>query len=421
MSELDKNKNKLIVNFFGSFSMSYNGKTITDKAKNNENQFNYLMQLMTHFATEGVNKNTLLNALFSMRDLNDPNHAIHSVMYNAKKRLQSYGLAKVNYFVQKEGKYYWNPEIEIVEDVKEFEALVKRADEEEDVFVKIALLQEAIYLYQGDFLENQIGLNWITKENWRYRKLFVETVNTLSALLRETGRYDTLLRLGLYASQIQPFSDWETLTMEAYIALGKYEEAYDLFDDTIELYLHQQGIKPSNKMFELINKLGEQFEHSSGSIKEIQEQLKENEDVLGGYKCTYPVFLGIYQAITRISERSGQTIYLMLCTIVDTKGNALTKGEKLEELSARLEEAISTTIRRSDIMNKYNKGQYLVLLMNTTMENCEIIQRRINQKFMVNRQRISVRYYVNPLWGSIWKKHNVIWVFPMRSFYVLCG
>ena len=52
----------------------------------------------------------------------------------------------------------------------------------------------------------------------------------------------------------------------------------------------------------------------------------------------------------------------------------------------------------SDIMNRYNKGQYLVLLMNTTMENCEIIQKRINQKFMVNRQRISVRYYVSALW-----------------------
>ena len=186
--------------------------------------------------------------------------------------------------------------------------------------------------------------------------------------------------------------------MQAYIASGYIEDAYKLFDDTVELYLHEQGIKPSNKMFELINRLGEQFEHSSGSLQEIQDHLREKEGVHGGYDCSYPVFHGIYQAISRISERSGQTIYLMLCTIVDTKGNALTKGEKLEELSPRLEEAIRSTIRRSDIMNKYNKGQYLVLLMNTTMENCQIIQRRIDEKFMINRQRISVRYHVNPLW-----------------------
>ena len=397
MSEDKERDDRLYVTFFGSFSMTYNGKTITDRAKNNENQFNYLMQLMTHFRTEGVSKNVLLNALFSGRDLHNPNHAIHSVMYNAKKRLESYGLPKVNYFVAKEGKYYWNEKVEVVEDVKVFDDLIAMAGKEEDEDYKISLYEEAIYVYQGDFLENQIGLNWITKENWRYRKVFVETVNKLSKLLADKGRYDTMERLGLYASRIQPFSDWETVTMEAYIAAGKFEEAYKLFDDTIEVYLHQQGIKPSNRMFELIDRLGRAFEHNSGSLNEIQDHLREDEETRGGYVCSYPVFHGIYQAIARISERSGQMIYLMLCTIVDTKGNVLTKADKLDELSPRLEEAIRTTIRRSDIMNKYNKGQYLVLLMNTTMENCHIIQKRIDEKFMINRQRISVRYYVNPL------------------------
>ncbi|MBQ1287044.1 MAG: hypothetical protein IIZ28_06105 [Erysipelotrichaceae bacterium] len=398
MSEMEERDDKLTVTFFGSFSMTYNGRTITDKSKNNENQFSYLMQLMTHFREEGVNKNTLLNALFSGRDLNNPNHAIHSVMYNAKKRLESYGLPKVNYFVAREGKYYWTKEVEVVEDVSLFEDFIAMADKEEDIDYRISLYEEAVYIYQGDFLENQIGLGWITKENWRFRKIFVETVNKLSGLLAEKGRFDAMERLGLYAARIQPFSDWETLTMEAYIASGNFDKAYKLFDDTIELYLHQQGIKPSNRMFDLIDRLGKQFEHSSGSLNEIQDHLKEDEANRGGYLCSYPVFHGIYQAVSRISERSGQMIYLMLCTIVDTKGNILARGDKLDELSPRLEEAIRTTIRRSDIMNKYNKGQFLVLLMNTTMENCQIIQKRIDQKFMINRQRISVRYYVNPLW-----------------------
>ena len=42
---------------------------------------------------------------------------------------------------------------------------------------------------------------------------------------------------------------------------------------------------------------------------------------------------------------------------------------------------------------KYNKNN-----RRDIMENCEIIQKRIDQKFMINRQRISIRYYVNPLW-----------------------
>ena len=148
-------------------------------------------------------------------------------------------------------------------------------------------------------------------------------------------------------------------------------------------------------MFELLNKLGERFEHSDAMLDDIQDGLSEEDGPSGGYLCSYPVFLGIYQAVNRILERSGQTAFLMLCTIVDTKGNALVKGVHLEELSRRLEEAIRTTVRRSDVLTKYSKGQYLVLLMNTSLENCRIIQKRINSKFMINRQRISVQYYVN--------------------------
>lgn len=46
-------------------------------------------------------------------------------------------------------------------------------------------------------------------------------------------------------------------------------------------------------------------------------------------------------------------------------------------------------------MNRYGRGQYLVLLVNTTRENCSVLQRRINCRFLVGRQRTGVRYYVS--------------------------
>ncbi len=399
MSEKRKEKRPVLnASLFGTFSMTYNGKLITGKAKSTENQFNYLMQLMLHQGKEGVSKNLLISTLFAGRDLNNPNHAVHSVMYNAKKRLQSFGLPDVNYFVQKEGMYYWTDEIPVEEDVREFESLLKEAEEETDNHRKIELLRQAIYLYTGDFLESQLSVVWVAKENWRYRKLFAEAVEKLSELLEEEKMNSELEKLGKYASKVQPFSNWETLTMKAYVSGGEIDKAYRLFEDTSEQYLFSQGIKPSEKMYDQISRMGQHFEHSAGTLQEIQEHLEEDEFVSGGYNCSYPVFLGIYRAINRITERSGQMVYLMLCTIVDTKGNVLVKGSKLEELSIRLEEAIRTTIRRSDVMNRYGKGQYLVLLMNTTIENCQIIQKRIDEKFMVNRQRISVKYYVNAIW-----------------------
>ena len=69
--------------------------------------------------------------------------------------------------------------------------------------------------------------------------------------------------------------------------------------------------------------------------------------------------------------------------------------QKLEELSERLGECIRKAVRRSDVISRYGRGQYLVLLVNTTREDCEVVQKRITRKFLVNRQRIRVQYHVS--------------------------
>lgn len=96
-------------------------------------------------------------------------------------------------------------------------------------------------------------------------------------------------------------------------------------------------------------------------------------------------------------ERGGQSVYLMLCTIVDSKGNPMKDGEQLGDLSDRLGDAIRRSIRQGDAINRYGKGQYLVLLVNTTYENCSIVKKRINSNFLIGRQRTGVKYHVSPV------------------------
>ena len=117
------------------------------------------------------------------------------------------------------------------------------------------------------------------------------------------------------------------------------------------------------------------------------------------------MFQGIYRMIERMLERGGQSVYLMLCTVVDGKGNPMKEGPMLEELSKRMGDAVRRSIRRSDAMTQYGRGQFLVLLVNTTRENCAVIQRRINQRFIVGRQRTGIQYYVN----------SVYWTPPMKQ------
>ena len=120
----------------------------------------------------------------------------------------------------------------------------------------------------------------------------------------------------------------------------------------------------------------------------------------GGYLCSYPVFTGIYRMVERMMERGGQSVYIMLCTVVDGKGNPMKEGPNLEELTKRMADAVRRSIRRGDAMCQYGKGQYLVLLVNTTREDCGVIQKRINKRFIQGRQRSGIKYYVNSVFWT---------------------
>ena len=260
---------------------------------------------------------------------------------------------------------------------------------------KIKDLEKIFEIYTGEFLVKRQSVIWVAIEARRYEDMFRECVEEAAGLYREKQNYTQLEHLGVYASNIEPFSDWEALTMEAMVALGRYEEATDLYADTAERYFEERGLKPSKRLLDSMNQLGNQVMHSYDVLDNIQHNLEEKGIPKGAYLCSYPTFRGIYHHLVRMLERSGQSIYLMLCTIVDSKGRPMKEGAMLEGLAKRLEESICTSIRNSDVVNHYSKGQYLVLLINTTREDCAVIQKRINYKFLTDRQRTGVRYYVN--------------------------
>ena len=143
-------------------------------------------------------------------------------------------------------------------------------------------------------------------------------------------------------------------------------------------------------------RLGAEERRQYAALDVIQSELTGREDrAAGGYVCNYTVFTGIYRMLERMLERGGQSVYLMLCTVVDGKGNPMRDGPALEELTRRMGDAVRRSIRRGDAMTQYGKGQYLCLLVNTTRENCTVIQKRINYHFIIGRQRSGIEYYVN--------------------------
>ena len=326
----------LYVQMFGNFQMRYNGHPLTGE-KMRDTHFTSLMQVLLHNVKSGVSRDYLEDVLLGDRDVENRHQALQTIVYKAKKKLEKMGLPKENYIALEKGIYHWTPHIPVSEDAAVFDRLCSQAAGCQEDEAKLRLYLEACYIYKGEFLSTYIGVLWAGAEARRYHKQFFGCVEEAAAILR--GK-----------------EDWYRLE-----ELGR-----------------------------------NQMKHSYEVLDQIQRKLQEDSrDILGGYQCSYPVFQGIYHMVNRLMERGGQSVYLMLCTLVDGKGNPMKEGERLEEMSLRLNEAIKHSIRHGDIFNQYGSGQFLILLVNTTRENCDIVEKRISHNFMVGRQRTSVQYHVN--------------------------
>ena len=393
----------LYVRTLGVFSMRYNGKLVGGGSKANDSQASYLLQILIHNRAHGVTRDRLEELLFEDRDMSNVHHALQSVIYNTKKKLERAGFPAANCIAQRKGVFFWTEEIPLVEDATEFERLYREAEACEDRDEKLVLYLEASHWYSGEFLPSQTAVIWAAQEARRLKGIFCECVEKAAQMLRENQDYFQLEELGSRPSKIDPLADWETLTMEALVSLGRYDEARKLYDDTVQYYFNEEGLRPSKKMMEQLDRLGAEMKHQHAALDVIQAELSgRGDDFPGGYLCSYPVFVGIYRMVERMLERGGQSVYLMLCTVIDGKGNPMKDGPMLEELTKRMGDATRRSIRRGDAMSQYGKGQYLVLLVNTTRENCRVIQKRINERFIVGRQRTGIQYYVNSVF---WEPH----------------
>ena len=397
MSEVAGEKNTIYVRTLGSFSVSYNGTEIAIGSRD-ESQIGLLMFLMFHFGKDGASRSLIKSTLFEDRDIEDVSHAIRNVLYNMRKNLKAHGLPDASFVKQSRGVYYWTDEIPVVEDAREFERLVSDALMETDLQKQAALLAEACSSYSGRFFAGRDNVPWIYQEGERYRALFGQAVTLLSDYYRDTHKFKDMYDLAIYAASVDPFAEWEITAVEALTSLGRFAEAERYYEDTVDLYLREYGERSNEHVRDFIRRLGEHLFHDHESIEEIQSKLTDQDDQGGrGYYCSLPIFQELYRTIERTMHRSADKIFLMLCTIVDSKGNPMREGTKLEELSERLKVAAVGSVRHTDTVTKYGQGQYLILLINTTAENCKIIERRINENFLTSRQRTGVSYSVRGL------------------------
>lgn len=375
-------KGILEVKMMGDFSVAWYGNNICSNPKTPDSQITRLLQVLIYNRKEGVERSKLQSLIFDDSNSDDTGHLLRSVIYNTQKKLEQSGLPHARYIEFRDGRYYWTDDIPVRIDAEAFEHLCIEAELERDPDEKLDKLLKATYAYKGDFLPDQTGLSWVAGEERRLKHIFRLNTEEAAEILRENRDYAGMEKLGNYAVSVCPLDDWETLLIEAYIFTGRLSAAQTLYEKTAERYQKELGIRPVPEQANRIEHLFEQADRTHYNLEDIERDLREEAADGRGMYCAYPIFRGIYRALMRSLPAQSMPSWLVLCTLkVETGKTRFVRADQSDAVAEHMKTAICESTESCDIVCRFGREQYLILLRNRTDSDCEAIKRRIKEKF----------------------------------------
>ena len=370
---------RLEIRMLGTFSVNYAGREIVID-RNAVSKTTQLLQMLALHAQEGISKAGLIDALYGRETVENKNGSLNNTIFRLRRQLKAAGLPDSQYICIQNGMCTWDEAIPLWVDVCEFQNLAEESQSKTGQ-EEIRLCRKAAACYTGEFLPNMIGEDWVTVENVHCKELYTNCVRKLCEYYMKEEHYEETLRIATSASVIYPFEDWQLWQIDSLMAMSRYQEAMEVYEKATKLVLDELGLPPSPEMLRRFRIMGEHVSQTAEVTEDIRKRMDEKVHIEGAYYCSFPGFIDIYHVFSRMMERNGATVYIMLCTL---KGISVKDGYiegKDREASELLAEAIRGSLRRGDFYTRYSYSQYLILFSDIRMENCKIVSDRIQKRF----------------------------------------
>ena len=392
--------NVLTAKMLGGFSLQYQNREIV-LDRNTLSKTTQLLQILLLAGKEGVAKTSLIDALYGRDDsVENKNGSLNNTIFRMRKQLKAAGLPESNFVVIKSGMCYWDERIPVSVDALEFSEKARQARLADTLEEQLRDCVAACRMYTGEFLPSMIGEDWVSVRNAACREQYFYCMNEACRELMSRERYEELVELAHAAAEIYPFEEWQEWEIDGLIALARFKEAMEVYERTTKKTLDEFGLAPSPEMLKRFRIMGERMSQAAGAIDDIRHRLVEKEKKRGAYFCTFPSFVDIYHVSSRIMERKGISVFIMLCTLKNQKNQVC--GDEMgkdREVSHQLSEAIRISLRSGDFYTRYNYSQYLIMLSEIQQENCSVVSHRIDQNFQ--KMKETTGYYIDFYVASI--------------------
>jgi DNA-binding SARP family transcriptional activator len=365
-----KEQTPLHVQMLGDFAIHYDGETVLSGYSRNNKAIYLLQYLLTHRG-RGINRDTLMEVLYGHEETENPANALKLIVHRLRRLLLSFGLPDQEYVFFKNGKYGWNIDIPCEVDTELFQKILKEADQKSmSPEQRIDHYKKAISLYGGDFLPSLSTEDWVAPLAVHYQDQCISCIRKACRLLEESDDPATMLQITGHAASIFPYNEEiQLLKIQSLHRTKRYKEALATYEATVEMLYNEFGVSPSEELLSVYREMTTDLQEISASVNDIKEAIKEDTNENGAYYCNFQNFADTYRLIVRSMERSGMSAFLALCTVDPPDG------------IHALRNAIKDSLRRGDFFSRYSTKQYLMLLMGINQENCDIVFRRIEDRF----------------------------------------
>ena len=399
---------------FGGFQLMMDGKGITFTSGRSRKMWD----LFKFFLTMRGKKLSVADCYDAVWNDEEggtnPSAALHNLIYRLRRTINQIsedravrgfgdgsGQSQEPYIVYSGGCYFWNPDAPYWLDAEAFDLLVDEARtlSQSDPRRSIALYQEAVRLYQGEYLPEYVYNNWVIAARNRYSRMFADSCNALAALLRAEGRYEEIAALCENVFTIDPMDDsFHAMFIDALLDLGRVVQAQSHYQYVTSLFYKEMGIKPTSLLKQSYDRIKKFGGLKDADLTQVQIKLNESAAASGAFLCDIEVFRSIYQLESRRMPRQGYSQFLCLASLVRDGELDVEPPESRAALEALVRIAVQT-LRSGDVVSKWNDDQLVLLLPSITVEDNLKVMKRIEQKFSESQpdSKMRVRLEYSPI------------------------
>lgn len=400
MGTSDNSQTKVLsIKMLGDFMLSMGDRVLSGDRGRSKQVWNLLEYLLIHRNKE-ISPDKLMDALWE-EEVDNPANALKNLVYRLRTMLsESLGMAKEDYIIYKHGTYAWNTAAPYVIDIDLFENAWKNAQKPvNDPDGQLNQYLNVVSLYKGDFLTHSSYKEWVVPLAVYYQRIYMECVAALCELLFKKQDFNRVEEICLNAISIDPLieKNHELLIM-ALIASNNNNKALIHYDYVTDLFYKEVGVKPSESITRLY-KIIVNKEHSvEKNIDIVRADLREVEQNIGAVFCDYEAFKLVYRINARAALRSGKSVYIALLSFTKVNKSEF-QPKELNDSMEKIKSVIMTSLRKDDLITRFSRTQYLVLLSNINFENTEVVLNKLVQKInkACQHSQLTVTGHLQPL------------------------